>query len=137
MNERSARTALFWIFALSSVWESIITVSLFIYPEFEAGQFHGTVNETTIFYSNLIGGFMILFSALCWLCTFQLKKRDPHGKTLALMIGIFWVYIGIGLYLHQGAPVYVLGDTFRGAVIVALACLLKHPQPAPLASASG
>lgn len=125
----ASRNALFWLLALSAVWEWGITVSLLVHPEFQSAQYGGVMDARTIFFSNIIGGFMAMFSALCSLTAYQVRQRDRAGITLSYLIGIFFTYMGIGLYLHEGAPAYVLLDPVRGIALGWLAYRVSRENP--------
>jgi hypothetical protein len=127
MPKITSRSFLLFLMVFSSVWECVITLILFFKPEQQAEQYHMALTPESIYFGNVIGGFMILFSALCWWFSYQLWRRDPQAKVLGTIIGVFWVYMGVGLFIHQGAPPWVILDSVRGAVILILLHIDREP----------
>ena len=116
------RTLLLVILAASGLLEGIISGILFCDPATEARMF--AIPFTPVpgpqVLARILAEFTALFTVLiAWSCRL-LWRGNPAGHTLAAIFGGFWVVTGLTLWAEKGLPVYLVMDSLRGLVIMAL-----------------
>ena len=108
------------VLVLSTLFDLLISIVLFVRPEIEAAQFGVAMNPDTLFLAQVIGGLTLFFTAICGWTAWQLQRRGPEPTIILMFISVFLICTGIGLWLHFGQERYLLTDTLRGCLILGL-----------------
>lgn len=125
------------LFLLSSIVECLVAVGIFASPDMAASQFHLTLGSDTLFLLSFIGCLLVLISSLCWLTTWQLYRNNPNGWLMAWIFGTFWLCLGFALTYYTNMERFLMMDSLRGALVLALLFLnSKNRQEAAIANSS-
>ena len=115
-----AHTLLVAIFVVTSVFETVVTAVVFLAPAAAAAQLGIGDTADTRRLGFFVGWLLVLFSAMCWLTTFQLARRNPHGQLLASLFGVVFVCMGAAFFVQYGEARLLVMDTARGLAILGL-----------------
>ena len=114
------RLLLLIVLAIAAVAEVGLTGGVFFYPALTLTQFKVKYGPETAFLAYLMGWFLLLVSLLALLALVRVWQRRPGYAGLCYLLGLWWIGIGVGIYLAFGRPDNLLLDSLKGALIVGL-----------------
>ncbi len=116
-----ARTLLLLVLAVAILLELALTVGAFFFPAFTLTQFGVVYGPETKFLAYLTGWFLLFVTLAAGLAWQWVRQRHAGYVGLCYLLGIWWIGIGIGIFVVFGKPDNLLLDTLKGVFIVVLA----------------
>lgn len=114
------RNLLLALLALSLLIELALTGGAFFARAFTLQQFGVTLSPDTAFLGYIVAWLLLFVSLVCGLALYQLYQRNPDYATLCYLLGLWWIGIGIGIYVAFGKPDNLILDSLKGLLIVLL-----------------
>ncbi|AMR29141.1 hypothetical protein A0257_19945 [Hymenobacter psoromatis] len=115
-----ARTLLLFILAIAIVLELALTVGAFFFPAATLAQFGVVYGPETTFLAFLTGWFLLFVTLAAGLAWQWVRQRHAGYAGLCYLLGIWWIGIGIGIFVVFGKPDNLLLDSLKGVFIVLL-----------------
>jgi hypothetical protein len=114
------RTLLLIVLGIATVLELGLTGGAFFAPAFTMAQFKVQYGPETAFLAYITGWFLLLVTALAALAFGRVWQRRRGYAGVCYLLGLWWIGIGVGIYVAFGRPDNLLLDSLKGALIVAL-----------------
>ena len=76
-------------------------------------------DENYLLLGNIIAWFLLLVSALLVYTIYCVVKNRDYSIILYLL-GIWWIFLGVGIYIKFGRPDNLFLDSAKGLIIVCL-----------------
>ena len=114
------RTLLLIVLGIAAVLELGLTAGAFFYPTFTLAQLKVTYGPETAFLAYLTGWFLLLVTLLALLAWVRVWQRRRGYAGPCYLLGLWWIGIGIGIYVAFGRPDNLLLDSLKGLLIVVL-----------------
>lgn len=115
-----ARTLLLGLLGLALLLELALTGGAFFAREATLQQFGVALSSDTSFLGYIVAWLLLFVSLVCALALYQVWHNTPDYASLCYGLGIWWVGIGIGIYLAFGKPDNLLLDSLKGGLLVVL-----------------
>ena len=115
-----ARTLLSVVLFIALLLELALTGGAFFAPVFTLTQFGVKYGPETAFLTYIVAWFLLFVSLVAALALGQVLQRRPSYATWCYLLGLWWIGIGIGIYLAFGKPDNLLLDSVKGLLIVVL-----------------
>lgn len=115
------RTLLLVVLAVAIVLELGLAGGVFFAPVFTLGQFKVKYGPETQFLAYLVGWFLLLVALLALLAWAWVQRRHPGYAALCYLLGLWWIGIGVGIYVAFGRPANLVLDSLKGLLLVGLA----------------
>ena len=115
-----ARKLLLVVLFIALLLELALTGGSFFAPAFTLAKFGVKYGPAFVFLSYVLAwllGFVSLATAVAFA---QVWQRRPGYATWCYLLGLWWMGIGVGIYLAFGKPDNLLLDTAKGLLIVVL-----------------
>jgi hypothetical protein len=116
-----ARCVLIFILTVALVIELCLALGGFFVPGKVLEAFKVSETVETLFLADVIAWLLLAVSLACGLALKWVLANHAAGWTLSMLLGIWWVGIGVGLFARFGIYDNLLLDSVKGAVIVASA----------------
>lgn len=100
--------------------EITLAILIFISPITAFELFKVNYNADTAFLGYIIGWFCLLVSVLCIWAIVLLKKERQGYVMLINILGLFWIGIGLGIYLVYGRIENLFSDSLKGMILLLL-----------------
>ncbi len=110
------------VLVVSALFELILGLGVLLTPTLMMESFGIAQINTDILYLSTVVGWFCLFAtgiavtAIYWLC-----KDRCEGRILAIILGVFWIGIGLHLAVSFNRPQHYFLDAAKGLVILLLA----------------
>jgi hypothetical protein len=114
------RTLLLVVLAISTLLELGLTGGVFFAPALTLVQFKVKYGPETRFLGYITGWFLLLVTLLAALAWVQVQRRRPGFASLCYLLGLWWIGLGIGIYVVFGRPENLVLDSLKGLLIVGL-----------------
>ena len=114
------RSLLLAVLALALLIELALTVGAFFARAITLQQFGVSLNPDTSFLGYIVAWTLLFVSLVCALAIWRLWQQKGDYATLCYLLGIWWIGIGIGIYVAFGKPDNLLLDSLKGLLIVVL-----------------
>lgn len=114
------------LLTVSGIFEIYQAVNAFLNPDWllKLLNIPDSVGARTL--NHITAWFLLLVSILILICLDWIRRDKREGLTLALILGAWWVGIGVGIYLMSGITTNLYADSLKGLLIGGLsAALLK------------
>jgi hypothetical protein len=118
------KKALIAIMALAAVGEFIFSLSGFVAPSMTLEQFKIQPSPDAFFLGYIISWFLLIVAAFAFLSVRQILSDNPNGRTIAMILGLWWIAIGLGIWFEFHRPENLLLDSLKGAIIIL--CVWMH-----------
>jgi len=115
-----ARTLLLWVLSLALLAELALTGGAFFAPAFTMQQFGLSYAPNMAFLTFLAGWLLLFLSAIIAVAFAQLWQRRARYATLCYVLGVWWIAIGLGLFLRFQRPEFLVLDSLIGLLVVFL-----------------
>ena len=113
------------VLALSTVIETFLGIGALLSPEKMMGLFGiTTITPDVLYMACIISWLCLVVSVLTGLATFWVYKDRCHGYTLSLILGAFWLGIGLHLGLVFSRPQHLVLDAAKGLLIIVLTLMI-------------
>ena len=116
-----AKRILISILAAALVIELGLALGGFLVPAVLLEKFKVSVTGETLFLAEVIAWILLAISLVAALALKWVLASNIAGWTLSTLLGLWWVAIGLGLYVRFGILDNLLLDSLKGAIIVASA----------------
>ncbi|MFD1872208.1 hypothetical protein [Hymenobacter bucti] len=114
------RTLLLVVLTIAILLELGLTGGAFFAPAFTLAQFKVKYGPETQFLAYLTGWFLLLVTLLAALAWARVQRRRPGYAGLCYLLGLWWIGIGVGIYVTFGRPDNLVLDSLKGLLIVVL-----------------
>ncbi|MGI4863632.1 MAG: hypothetical protein ACRYFZ_06880 [Janthinobacterium lividum] len=114
------RILLLIVLGIATLLELGLTGGAFFAPTFTLAQFNVKYGPETAFLAYLTGWFLLLVSLLALLAFGRVWQRRRGYAGVCYLLGLWWIGIGIGIYMAFGQPDNLLLDSLKGLLIVVL-----------------
>lgn len=98
--------------------EIVLTILCFFLPMKALELFGMTYNNETAFMGYIIAWFCLLVSLLIIFAIDLIRKNNVTYKTIVNLLGFWWIFLGIGIYLKFGKIDNLFLDTVKGMLLV-------------------
>lgn len=115
-----ARSLLLWVLLVALLLELALTGGAFFAPAFTLQQFGVKYSPDTAFLGFIIGWLLLFVSVVVAVAFGQVWQRRARYATLCYLLGVWWIGIGVGIYLAFGKPDNLLLDSLKGLLLVVL-----------------
>ena len=115
-----ARTLLLIVLLIAVALELALAGGAFFAPVFTLTQFGVKYGPETTFLAYIVAWLLLFVSLVAIVAAGQVWQRRPGYATWCYLLGIWWIGIGIGIYLAFGKPDNLLLDSVKGLLIVGL-----------------
>lgn len=102
---------------VAGVIETLWPVLGFGAPDFLLTQFGMQVNADSRFLAFVLAWCLLFVALVCWYAFYLVRKGERAGVQLSLILGLWWVGIGLGLFLGYGRVDNLFLDGLKGAVL--------------------
>jgi hypothetical protein len=117
------RVALLIVLTLSFLLEAFLTFRSFVEPMWLHLGLRSDASSFSAPVIYVVAWFLLLVTVLIAICIWLVFKRDRHGELLSVVLGVWWIGIGLGL-ARYGITTNLWTDSAKGAVIALLAASL-------------
>jgi hypothetical protein len=117
---RMPRTLLLVVLAISTLLELGLTGGVFFAPALTLAQFKVKYGPETQFLGYIMGWFLLLVTLLAALAWVQVRQRRPSYAGLCYVLGLWWIGLGVGIYVVFGRPDNLVLDSLKGLLLVVL-----------------
>ena len=100
--------------------EATLTILCFFKPVTAMGLFGLVYNNEIAFLGYIIAWFCLLVSVLIVYALIALKNNTGGHKTLIYSLGIWWIALGVGVYVSFKKTDNLLLDSVKGFILVVL-----------------
>lgn len=115
-----ARSLLLVVLFLALVVELALTGGAFFAPVFTMEKFGVKYGPDTTFLVYVVGWLLLFVSLAAAVALEQVWQRRPSYATWCYLLGMWWIGIGIGIYVVFQKPDNLLLDTVKGLLLVVL-----------------
>jgi hypothetical protein len=113
------RILLLIVLGVSTVLELGLTGGAFFAPAFTLAQFQVSYGPETRFLAYITSWFLLLVALLAALAFARVWQRRGYAG-VCYLLGMWWIGLGVGIYVVFGRPDNLLLDSVKGLVIVLL-----------------
>lgn len=113
-----ARLLLLLLLALATLVEAALAAGAFFAPAFTLRQFQVPYSADTAFLGYALAWTLLFVTLVAALAFWQVWRRRPHFYVLCYLLGLWWMGIGVGIYVAFGRPANLGLDTVKGLLIV-------------------
>ena len=117
------RKILIGLLAVAFAVECLYPIGGFLFPEKTLELFGMPANPDTRFLAFVLTWCLLFVAAACGLALWQVAKDVPAGWQLSLVLGYWWIAIGIALAIAYGRTDNLFLDSLKGGLIVIAAHL--------------
>jgi hypothetical protein len=114
------RTLLLFVLGLAIVLETVLTAGAFFAPTLTMSKFGVKYGADTAFLAYITGWFLLLVTLMALMAFVRVLKRRAGYAGLCYLLGLWWIGIGIGIYVTFGRPDNLLLDSLKGLLIIGL-----------------
>ena len=107
------------VLLLSLIFEGYLTCMAFIDPPGTLKLFKIDYNTNTAMLAYFIGWFLLLVSVICIYLMWLVKTNCPGTFGMINLLSIWWIGIGISIYISFGRPDNIFTDSIKGALLLA------------------
>lgn len=114
------RKLLLGLLAVSFLLEGYLTAIAFISPEKVVKQLGITYDASLAFPTFILAWFLLLVTILIAYIIYAVWENKAGYKPILVILSIWWIGIGIGIYFFQGVYDNLLTDSLKGALLLIL-----------------
>jgi hypothetical protein len=103
------------VFAL--IVEAVLTIGGFFLPVQTFKQFGVSYNTETAFLGHIIAWFLLFITIIIGIALWQVIYQKNY-QLLCYLLGIWWVGLGISIYVMFNRPDNLLLDSVKGLLLV-------------------
>jgi hypothetical protein len=115
-----ARTLLLLVLFVATLLELALVASSFFVPALLLGQFGVKYSPDMAFLAYVLAWLLLFVTLIAAVGFWQVLKRRPSYATLCYWLGVWWIGIGVGIFVVFHKPDNLLLDTAKGLLIVVL-----------------
>jgi hypothetical protein len=114
------RILLLVVLAIATVLELGLAGGVFLAPAATLAQFGVKAGSETKFLAYITGWFLLLVALLAALAWAWALRRRPGYAGLCYLLGLWWIGLGVGIYVTFGRPENLVLDSLKGLLLVGL-----------------
>ena len=116
------------LLVLSGIFEIYQTVCAFLNPLWILSilQIPDSVGARTL--NQITAWFLLLVSVLILTSIQWVRRQKSEGLTLTIILGLWWVGVGIGIYFASGITTNLYVDSLKGVAVSAVSFALMQKQ---------
>lgn len=122
-----AKKLLLALLSIALTIELALTVGAFFFPEQTLIQFRIAVNPDAYFMIHLTGWFLLVIDALIVAAIRGVMKNDPLGWKIANLVSLWWVALGVSIFVFCGRADNLGLDSAKG-VLILICSYFSAPQ---------
>ena len=115
-----SRSLLLILLFVALLLELALAGGAFFYPEFTLAQFGVRYGPETAFLGYIVAWLLLFVSLVIVVAFWQVAQLQPQYAVLCYLLGIWWIGIGIGIYVAFGKPENLLLDSVKGLLLLFL-----------------
>ena len=100
--------------------ELALAMGAFFTTEITMQKFGIPFNNDTSFPAYIIAWLLLFVSLVCALAIWLMVQNNPAYKMLCYLLGIWWIAIGIGIFVVFKKTDNLLLDSLKGLIIIIL-----------------
>jgi len=113
------RKLLVALLIIALLWELALTGMAFFSRAATLQQLDLTLSPETDFLGYLVAWFLLFVSLINGLALWRVIKNDDYS-ILCYLLGIWWIGIGVGIYLVFKKPNNLFTDSLKGVLLIGL-----------------
>jgi hypothetical protein len=117
----NARALLLILLVISTIIEFLFPLGGFLAPAKMLEIFQVGVTNDTLFLTFILAWALGFVAIVCALAARLVWGGEPLGWTLSYLLGLWWIGIGVTLFVVHGRVDNLFLDALKGALIVAAA----------------
>lgn len=114
------------VLTLSTIFEFIFAGAAFFSPEMTLTLFGIGATPDTRFMAFGLATTFVFIGLVCAFALQLIKEAHPHGWTLAILLGSWWIAVGVAIFAVFGKPDNLAVDSLKG-VLILVAALKSRP----------
>ena len=108
-----------WLF-LSLLLELGISLAPIVAPDMGLQLFKLSRTQDTLFLSFVVGWLCLFVSLICILLIYRVWKKKGDYTVLGYLLGLWWIGIGVAIFIAFRKPDNLWMDSLKGLVLVIL-----------------
>jgi hypothetical protein len=116
--------------ALATVVELVLTLGGFFAPERMLEAFKVSYSPETLFLGTVIAWILMALTLVTAQTLRWVLANHPFGWTASLVLGVWWIGIGLDLGLRFGSTANLFMDALKGAIIAGCAWMSRPSKAA-------
>lgn len=102
---------------VSAIFEIYQTINVFLNPGWLLSHFQIPISAGAVTLNHITAWFLLLVSSLALLCIVWVKDDRREGAILSLVLGVWWIGIGAGIYLISDVTTNLYLDSAKGLLL--------------------
>ena len=120
------KKALLVFLLIAFIIEALIGVVGIISQNQLLALFKYGISQDTIALAYIIAWLALFVSYICGIAIKQVINNNRNGWLLSYSLAIFWIILGIAVFIKSGRPDNLFIDTFKGCLILISAYLSRN-----------
>lgn len=114
------RKLLIILLIIALVFELVLTGMCFFTKEAMLNKLGAVLNSDTDFLGYIIAWFCLFVSLICGLALWHVVKNNSGYVPLCYILGLWWIGIGLGIYIVFKKPDNLFTDSLKGLLLISL-----------------
>jgi hypothetical protein len=108
------------LLTISLLLEALLTFLCFFMPAKALEQMKMIYSDVYAFPVYLIAWFLLLTTVLVAVLLMAIIKNKQHYNNIIYILSIWWIGIGIGIYIFNGLTTNLFTDSLKGFLLIGL-----------------
>ena len=125
-----SRSLLLILLFVALLLELALAGGAFFYPEFTLAQLGVRYGPGTAFLGYIVAWLLLFVALVAAVAFWQVAQLQAHYPRLCYLLGLWWIAVGVGVYVAFGKPENLLLDSAKGLLLVLLTWRSQAPSRA-------